>query len=411
MPVRRLGSGVSRRGGAPLLGRMWLLRHHIWVFGRHRAGASRSRTQSARIQARYRLDSRRHASPTPGAGSASQITSTPRGRSVRSIVDRMEWEDPAEPARTTTTGARGVHPAPAHHAHRGWNLSPVEQPEHPDRRGAPLPAPPRRAVLRARPRPPDAAVFVDELDLPPRVESEPGGAPDWAVLSPHRLWLIELKTEAASHRPHQIPYYFQLGAHHFPEHSVDVTYVTGPLTKPAPQTGEDRRYAHLTWDAVIPLASETWGRDLRPEVGRSSTCSRMPSPRWTSRWADWRDVFTATTPPVTRAPGRERPPRAHRGHRGRRGAAGARLAGGVARAPSSPPDGGTPAHPRLARGKRDATRHAVDLEWRGAVNGQAADQGRRRERLRAPVLALHLARVLRGQLLTSTVLTGTGKAG
>ena len=88
------------------------------------------------------------------------------------------------------------------------------------------------------------------------------------MIWPHRLWLIELKTEAASHRPHQIPYYFQLGAHHFPEHAVDITYVTGPLPKPAPQTGEDRRYAHLTWDAVIPLVSEVWGRDLRPEVRR-----------------------------------------------------------------------------------------------------------------------------------------------
>ena len=54
------------------------------------------------------------------------------------------------------------------------------------------------------------------------------------MIWPHRLWLIELKTEAASHRPHQIPYYFQLGAHHFPKHAVDITYVTGPLLKPAP---------------------------------------------------------------------------------------------------------------------------------------------------------------------------------
>jgi hypothetical protein len=150
--------------------------------------------------------------------------------------------------------------------------------------------------------PPDAAVFVDELDLRPRAESEPGGAPDWAVIWPHRLWLVELKTEAASHRPHQIPYYFQLGAHHFAEHSVDVTYVTGPMTKPAPQTMEDQRYAHLTWDAVIPLASEVWGRDLRPEVGRYVDVLEDAVSSLTSRWADWRDVFTATTPPVTRAP-------------------------------------------------------------------------------------------------------------
>jgi len=51
----------------------------------------------------------------------------------------------------------------------------------------------------------DAEIFVDELELRPRVESEKGGAPDWAVLWPQRLWLIELKTEKASHRRNQIP--------------------------------------------------------------------------------------------------------------------------------------------------------------------------------------------------------------
>lgn len=32
-----------------------------------------------------------------------------------------------------------------------------------------------------RAAPPDADVFVDELELRPRVEGEQGGAPDWAV--------------------------------------------------------------------------------------------------------------------------------------------------------------------------------------------------------------------------------------
>ena len=48
-------------------------------------------------------------------------------------------------------------------------------------------------------------------------------------------------------RPHRIPSYFQPGAH-FPGHSVDVTCVTGPLMKPAPQTGPDQHDAHLTRD-------------------------------------------------------------------------------------------------------------------------------------------------------------------
>jgi hypothetical protein len=145
-------------------------------------------------------------------------------------------------------------------------------------------------------------VFVDELDLAPRSGAEPGGAPDWAVISQTRLWLIELKTEAASHRPHQIPYYFQLGAHHFPEHSVDVTYVTGPMLKPAPQTGRDRRYAHLTWDAVIPLVSEVWGGDLRREVRRYVDVLEEAVASLSQRWADWRDLFTATTATISGPP-------------------------------------------------------------------------------------------------------------
>lgn len=113
--------------------------------------------------------------------------------------------------------------------------------------------------------PPDAEVFVDELELRPRVESERGGAPDWAVLWPERLWLIELKTEKGSHRREQLPYYFELGAHHFPAMPVDITYLTGPMTKPAPTVSDGQRYGHLTWQDVLPLVRDVWagGDDCR----------------------------------------------------------------------------------------------------------------------------------------------------
>lgn len=61
--------------------------------------------------------------------------------------------------------------------------------------------------------------FVDEFELPPRNETEKGGAPDYALLWDDRLWLIELKTEKASHRVEQVPYYFELAHHHFPTSS------------------------------------------------------------------------------------------------------------------------------------------------------------------------------------------------
>ena len=40
----------------------------------------------------------------------------------------------------------------------------------------------------------------DELELPKRHDAEKGSAPDMALRDSKRLWLIELKTEAGSHR-------------------------------------------------------------------------------------------------------------------------------------------------------------------------------------------------------------------
>src|SRR5262245_26546753 len=79
----------------------------------------------------------------------------------------------------------------------------------------------------------DDPVFIDELDLPKRSDDEKGSAPDQALRDGKRLWLIELKTEAGSHRADQLPAYFELGGHHYPSHQLDLTYLTGPLDKPA----------------------------------------------------------------------------------------------------------------------------------------------------------------------------------
>jgi hypothetical protein len=104
----------------------------------------------------------------------------------------------------------------------------------------------------------EAGIFVDELDLPRRSDDERGGAPDQAVLWPHRLWLIELKTEAASHRRDQLPSYYRLAAHHYPGIPVDITYLTPPLATPAPAVEPPNRYAHVTWTQVADLIADTW---------------------------------------------------------------------------------------------------------------------------------------------------------
>lgn len=101
-------------------------------------------------------------------------------------------------------------------------------------------------------------VFVDELELPARHEQERGAAPDYAVLWDDRVWLIELKTEKASHRKEQVPYYFELGHHHHPQARIDLTYLTSPMAAAFKPDLEWGRYAHITWDQIADLIRELW---------------------------------------------------------------------------------------------------------------------------------------------------------
>ena len=112
----------------------------------------------------------------------------------------------------------------------------------------------------------EADTFVDEYLLPTLADSAQNGWPDWAVLWPDRAWIIELKTEAGSHRDTQLPYYLLLAAAAHPGCQVDLTYITGPLSKPPPQISDGQRYSHLTWAQVLPLIETVWGTDHRPEV-------------------------------------------------------------------------------------------------------------------------------------------------
>jgi hypothetical protein len=100
-------------------------------------------------------------------------------------------------------------------------------------------------------------VFVDEFDLPARPQDACGSAPDYAVLTPDRLWMIELKTERCSHRSDQVTTYLDLARHHHPKLQVDLTYLTGPGLTTALEP-DDARYAHVTWNDVLPLVDASW---------------------------------------------------------------------------------------------------------------------------------------------------------
>jgi hypothetical protein len=112
----------------------------------------------------------------------------------------------------------------------------------------------------------EAESFVDEYRLPKLVDSAQNGWPDWAVLWRDRAWIIELKTEVGSHRDDQLPYYLLLAATAHPGCQIDLTYITGTLTKPPPEINAGQRYSHLTWAEVLPLIETVWGADPRPGV-------------------------------------------------------------------------------------------------------------------------------------------------
>jgi hypothetical protein len=100
--------------------------------------------------------------------------------------------------------------------------------------------------------------FVDEFELAARTEEEKGAYPDYALLWEDRVWIVELKTERGSHRPAQIPYYFELARHHHPGVPIDFTYLTGPGSKSGAATNPWERFAHLGWSDVVALLGRHW---------------------------------------------------------------------------------------------------------------------------------------------------------
>ncbi len=131
-------------------------------------------------------------------------------------------------------------------------------------------------------------LFVDEFELPARGPDEPGCAPDWAVLWPDRLWLIELKTEVSSHRPGQIPAYYALARHHHANRVVELTYVTPLMTAHPPALQRLERFAHRTWDEVLPIVRETW-RGTGVSYGAVLDMLDEVKASFGSSWPVWRE--------------------------------------------------------------------------------------------------------------------------
>jgi hypothetical protein len=132
-----------------------------------------------------------------------------------------------------------------------------------------------------------APQFVDEFDLPKRHEQEPGAAPDYALVWDRRLWMVELKTERASHRPTQLPLYFELAAHHYPRARIDLTYLTPTMALAPPPTAAGMRFAQLDWTQVAPLVAQLWG-DSDPAERAAADMMLAALASIGDSWANWR---------------------------------------------------------------------------------------------------------------------------
>ena len=108
-------------------------------------------------------------------------------------------------------------------------------------------------------------IFIDEFDLAAIEPDGKNGAPDYAVLVPDRLWIIELKTEAGSHRKDQMPYYEQLARHHYPDKQLDLLYLTGDMQRQDPAQFSNSRYAHFFWSEIIDLLQAAWSTSEEDE--------------------------------------------------------------------------------------------------------------------------------------------------
>lgn len=157
-----------------------------------------------------------------------------------------------------------------------------------------------------------APVFVDECELPARSDDERGAAPDYAVIWPDRIWIIELKSERASHRPDQLPYYFELAHHHHPGRRVDLTYLTPPMSAHQEAPGDWARFSHTTWDDVVPIVRKVWrvtGSESQQAVveGLIHAIDKlgMPAAEWRATMAPSRaeePVLTSVAPTSTVTP-------------------------------------------------------------------------------------------------------------
>jgi hypothetical protein len=121
-----------------------------------------------------------------------------------------------------------------------------------------------------------------------------------------RLWMVELKTEQASHRPTQLPAYFELAAHHCPNVQIDLTYLSPAMPLVPPPVPAGMRFAHVSWHEVTLLVAEVWGNSDQPEPDVASKLLAALASIGGS-WATWRPAQLTAAGRALPAPALARP--------------------------------------------------------------------------------------------------------
>jgi hypothetical protein len=102
--------------------------------------------------------------------------------------------------------------------------------------------------------------LYEEFRLSKRPEDRENGWPDIAALWPERILLLELKTEAGSHRDGQVDWYLELGAYNYPSRQIDLIYLTtDPISSEPLAAPPGSRYRNMTWRQVADLIETLWG--------------------------------------------------------------------------------------------------------------------------------------------------------
>lgn len=105
--------------------------------------------------------------------------------------------------------------------------------------------------------PPD---FYWEFRLKARTEGQENRWPDFAAVWPERIILFELKTEAGSIREGQVDEQIELGLYNYPNHKIDMIYITSDSIEGAPELTDRSSYANITWEEVAPFLTEVWNQ-------------------------------------------------------------------------------------------------------------------------------------------------------